>query len=220
MPNLVRPELGPTLPTLIERRFGVRPRTTLLVLAALVLGLGLLVLATLRLTSDEEILVHREPAPAFTLKYDGSAVDVVDPRPGELERLEQRRGRASSTVTVTPLALPAYRGDASHALLPSVAERRKAELAREFDGFELLDEGKARVNGAPGYQLGYRYGQRGRRTYGRDVLLLPDEEGSEDALVVRYAIRREGGKVRPADRRRLKQARSAFRSFRYGTERP
>jgi hypothetical protein len=215
----VAPEFGPTLPALLRARRGVPERLTLALIAALVLLLGF-VMVTVR-AGDEggEQLVH-EGAPVFNLLYDDAVLHEAEPRTGELVRLEGERGRQSVAVTVSPLSLPPFEGDIAHGLLPAYASGHVEDLAARLDGFELLEEGRARVNDAPGYEVTFRSGPERAPTFGSDVLVIPAEDDSRGAVVL--SLRREFDgrpKVGEAGREFAATARSAFRSFRYGTDR-
>ena len=157
--TVVRPEFEPTLPALVRRRFGVRERVTVgLVVGAVVLIAVAALVVRPRVDSVSKLSYDGEPA--FNLLYANRALHEADPRPGELTRLEGRRGRQSVTITVRPLALPPYEGDVAHGLLPVYASRHIESLAQELDRFRLLEEHRTRINGAPGYEVRFRYGQR------------------------------------------------------------
>ena len=128
----------------------------------------------------------------------------------------RRSGRL--VVTVRPLSLPPYRGSVS-GLLPIYAERHLRTLAAELPGFRARTEGKARVNDAPGYQLRYRAGPAARRTLGIDILVVP-EDGRRDGVVLRYRQTNPPRALGAADRELVKATRKAFRSFRFGLDRP
>lgn len=214
---LVRPEFGPTLPALLHRRLGV-PQPLTVAAVALVL-LAAAVAIALRMRADDTVeLVHRAQ-PAFTLLYAPAELQRVAPRPGELVRLHARGPGVALSVTVRPLRLPPYPGVAGGEL-PVYAERHRAALRRWLEDFELRDEGKARINDVPGYQLGYRAGSAPRRIYGRDVLLVPDAAGARDGVVLRFLQRNTGPALGPSDLNAIHLAKKAFRSFRFGTERP
>ena len=51
----------------------------------------------------------------------------------------------------------------AHGALPAFASEHIEELRAELPDFELVNEGRARVNGAPGYEVRFRTG-RGRRS--------------------------------------------------------
>ena len=170
----VKPELGPSLPVLV-RRLPRPARLALLALGALVL-LAILI-ALLRgggPGAAETPVVVREPI-AFNLRY-GERLERVDPRPGELLRLADRRtgsGGFLQSFAVTPLALEPYRGLAGGEL-PIAAEGLKARLAERFDRFRLVEEGRTRINEVPGYEVVFTArSEDGRTLYGRHVLMLP-----------------------------------------------
>jgi hypothetical protein len=213
--GLVLPEYGPTGPELIRRRFGPRMRRVLAVVVAIVV----VVVAALIATHDDglEQLEHRS-APVFTLLYPPAQVDRVAPRPGEVVRLRSRRGGLQMVVTVRPISLPPYRGSVS-GLLPIYAEQYLRTLAAELPGFRARTEGKARVNDAPGYQLRYRAGPAARRMLGIDMLVVP-EDGRRDGVVLRYRQTNPPRALGAADRELVKATRKAFRSFRFGLDRP
>jgi hypothetical protein len=210
---LVLPEYGPTLPELAERRFGWRQRTTvaLLVAAAVLIVVGLLLV---RPEVDSQTkYVHHEP-PVFNLLYDDGALRQVAPQGGEIVRLEGRRGRLAAAIAVERLELPAATGDVAHGVLPAYASEHVEALRTELPRFELLQEGRARVNGAPGYEVRFRTG----RTFGNDLMILPSEEEAGDALLV-TARRTVTGRPKLGKRERAfnKQVAKAYRSFKYGT---
>ena len=214
--TVVRPQFEPTLPALVRRRFGVRERVTvaLVVGAVVLIAVAALVIrprvdSVSKLSSDDE--------PAFDLLYANGALHEADPQAGELARLEGRRGRQSVSITVQPLALPSYEGDVAHGLLPVYASGHIESLARELDGFQLLEEHRTRINGAPGYEVRYRYGQT---TFGTDTMLLPDEEDASGAVLLRMR-RTVDGKLGLGKREKAfaDLASEAFRSFEFGAGR-
>jgi hypothetical protein len=218
--SLVRPEYGPTLPALLQKRFGIPPLVTLAVAGVLGLAATAVVVAAATAGRDTpgDQLVHRGK-PVFNLLYETDVLKRMPPREGELVRLEARRGKLSAEVVVRRLSLPAYRGNVTRGLLPAFADPYTDRLRAELPGFALRDEGRARVNDAPGYQIGYKAGGRGARLFGRDVLVVPDETSVRDALVLRFRQVNAGGPPGPQGQEMLLLARKAFRSFRYGTER-
>ena len=213
--GLVLPEYGPTGPELVRRRFGPRTRRVL----AVAPRRGRSPRGADRDAGGDglEQLEHRS-APVFTLLYPPGQVHRVAPRPGELVRLRSHRGRLLAVVTVRRLTLPPYRGSVS-GLLPVYAERHLRSLAAELPGFRARTEGKARVNDAPGYQLRYRSGPADRRTLGTDILVVP-EDGRRDGVVLRYRQTNPPRALDDADRELVKATRKAFRSFRFGLDRP
>ncbi len=219
MPSLVQPEYGPTLPALLRDRAGIAPRLTVALVIALVVPFAVVMVLVRPGADDGEQLIH-EGNPVFNVLYEPDALRVVDPRPGELLRLEGERGRQSVAVTVRPLSLPPYRGDISHGLLPVFAAEHIDALRARYDRFRLLGEGRARVNDAPGYEVVFRSGPPSARTFGSDVLLVTGENEGRAAVIL--SLRREKAGRGPLGERGHEfsnLARKAFRSFRYGRDR-
>lgn len=220
MTPVVREEFGPSLAALVRRRFGVRERTTWIVIAAAtaVLVVGALVAASV-LNHDEQ--VTRTDQPQFTVIYPSKLMHPAKPEPGELQRFEGRRGRTLAVVSVRPLRLQPYDGDASKAILPVYSETFRKGLEAATPGFRLTEEGKANVQGAPGWQMQYRSGDERNSTVAQDVLLLPDDQGSEGGVILSFRLTKHYRKrLKPRDEELRKAARSTFRSFRFGTTRP
>jgi hypothetical protein len=214
-PGLVLPEYGPTAPQLI-RRFGSRARW-MLALATALLVLALAVLIATR-PGDGLTTVEHRSAPVFTLLYPPAQVHRVAAGPGELVRLRSHRRQLQMTVTVRRLTLPPYRGSLS-GLLPVYIERQQRALAGELPGFRARTDGKARVNAAPGYQLRYRAGPPSHRTIGIDTLVVA-ADGDRDGVILRYRQTNPPRPLTAADSELVKTTRKAFRSFRFGLDRP
>ena len=214
----LRPEFGETLPQLLRRRYGIPERRSWLGAGVVVVLLVVAFLLVHDPLDGKAQLVHRS-APVFNTLYTPGAVRPAKPRAGELQRYVGRRGPLRVEVAVRRLRLPPYQGDLAGAL-PVFATAHADRLAARLPGFEPTDEGRARVGGAPGYQVGFRFGPPGDRTTGRDVLVIPPEQpGARDGVVITYRETRGG--VQPGARTRavLKGARSAFRSFKFGDDR-
>ena len=210
-PGLVPPEYGPTAPEILRRR--LKPCARRLVYAAValvVVALALLVIGR----SDGLTELKHTPAPQFTLLYPPSQVHRVKAGPGEIMRFRSGRGRLRMVIAVRRLTLPAYQGSVG-GLLPVLADRQTAALARELPGFRLLTDGKARVNAAPGYQLRYRAG----RTQGTDVLVVP-QDGDREGVLLRLRQTNPPGGLSQPQKDLVKATRKAFRSFRFGLDRP
>ena len=215
--TLVRPEFEPTLPVLVRRKLGVRERTTILVLFALLaLAIAAIVLVRPRVDRISEV-VHRD-APAFTLQYRNDLFHDEQPEAGELARLAGRRGRQAVTITVRPFGLPGREGNVAQAFLPIHASGHIEQLGSELDGFELRAEHRARVHDAPGYEVRFRSGARGRYTFGSDLMLLPSDEASTGGLLL--SLRREirgSPRLSAAEEEFADLAIEAMRSVRFGT---
>jgi hypothetical protein len=217
----VRAGLGPTLPGLLRRRFGIPPLLTLaLATAVAAAAVVAVVVALTRPPSPGEQVVH-EGAPVFNLLFPPDAMRTVRPGSGELMRLEGRRGALTVEVVVRPLELPPFEGDVTHGLLPVHADRFVEAQRAVTPGFEFVSEGRARVNNAVGYEIGFQAVLPDSRLYGRDVLLVPDDpqEGRGFVTLSLRQRRAGGGKLTPAERGLAFTARKAYRSFRFGTER-
>ena len=208
--------LGPTLPELLRDRRGVPPRTTIIAFVALVLLIGATVLVV-QLIRRPAQLVHRG-APTFNLVY-RDPVQKAPPRAGELARLVARRPRVGWELTVRPLRLAPYAGDAGHALLPILGDRQARLLRRTNPGFGLRDEGRAQISGFPGYQVGFVAGAPGHMVQGRDILLIPADRGSRLGVVISYRQTSAKRRLGQRDLDVAKIVKKAVRSFNFGTAR-
>jgi hypothetical protein len=212
----VRAEFGPPLPVLLRGRGRwVAP----LALGALVALVGLLV--AVRAASSEDApttLVHEEPD--FTMLVSKDDLRRVAPRGREYVRLEGRGRFTTVSVSVAPLPRPPARTAPTLVDLPIESERIMDDLRRRRDGFVLLDEGRARVNDAPGYQLRHRSGPESAPRFGHDVLLVPEPPADGAGVLVSLDQRNERRRLGPGDRRIAYAAKRAFRSVRFGIKRP
>jgi hypothetical protein len=213
---LLRPEFGPTLPVLIHRRLGVSLRAS----TAIALGaIAVLLVVAIVVVGDgrKTAVVHGKPT--FNLLYAPGLIQRATPRPGELLRLQSSRKHLSVAITVRHLRLPPYSGDVIGGQLPLYTSQYVARLRARLPDFQLGDEGKARLNQALGYQLGYTSGPAGDRTYWRDAFLLPSDNGADQAIVLtlRQTFK---GPTGPRDQATLQAMKKAFHSFRFGAGRP
>ncbi len=209
--SAVLPRYGPTLPALVRRRFGVPQRVTLVAALVAVAVLGGAALAA-RGADGRTLLTHAE-APAFTLLYRAEDLRERPSRRGELARLEARRGPFVVSVVVRPL-LEGRRVALSS--LPIEAGRRVARMRRDVPGFVLEAEGKGRANDAPGYQFEFL----APRVHGRELLVVPDDEAPAQGVTVRLRRSRLGRPMNGREQRLFGAATRAYRSFRFGTDRP
>jgi hypothetical protein len=216
-----RPGFGPSLPALLRRRFGIPPVVTLAVVSVVALVSAVaIVIAIARPPSPGTQVVHSSP-PVFNLLYQPAFMHQARAHPGELMRIEGKRGKLSVSIVVRPLKLPRYDGDVTHGLLPVYADRFADEQAKILPGFELATEGRARVNNGVGYEIGFQSVRPGMRVYGRDVLLVPDDPEEGKGLVT-LSLRqvKPGGPFKKGGERNLAyQSKKAYRSFRFGTSR-
>jgi hypothetical protein len=212
--SLVRPEFGPTLPALLRERFGLPPRATIAAVVVLVVLAGIVAVAVRPGTPGDTQFVH-DGDPVFNMLYTSGMLERVEPQGDELVRFEGERGAQRATVTVSPLELPAAGGDVTHALLPVYASGHADRLREEIPGFQLVEEGRARVGTSPGYEVTFR----APGLYGSDVVVVPGEDDARGAVLV--SLRREvSGRLGAEAHELSAAARSAFRSFAYGRERP
>lgn len=222
MDAVVKPEYGPTLAQLLRGR----PRW----LRFAVVGLLLLpVLAAAWLLTDgarqdETHVVVREPV-AFNFVHGPRLEPVDDDRLTLL--LEQRRGDLFiSSFGVRPLELPAYEGAPAGAL-PIAASAYEAELVERYDDFQLVREGRTRINEHPGYEVVFRAKLGERTLYGRHILLVPDADEDGDFLqdpvregvVLELTATPASGTPNPERTGSVGALKQPLRSFRFGTER-
>jgi hypothetical protein len=212
-----RADLGPSLPSLLRRRFGFRERVSTAVAVGAVAAVAAGVLVHWYATRPEQVVV-RTGGTAFNLQYSPDVLHRVAPTGGALVRLEHRRGKLSASITVLPLRLPPYRDNVAAGLLPVYANQHERRLRRVEPGFLLRDEATAKVNGGQGYQIGFRSGPPGRFTWGRDILLLPRDVNVRDGVVLQLRQTKVGS-VNKHDMKILDEVRRAFKSFDFGTDR-
>lgn len=218
-PPAVRPEFGPSLPALLAplpRRVRVA-----LAVAALLVVVALIAQGARPSGSVQRVVVSEGPV-AFNVARP-TVLERAAAGPGESLRLATGPGaEVPQSASVSPLALPAYRGDPVAALMVQ-AGRRATDLARTVPGFVLRGEGRTRVNEQPGYQLQFQFTMGGRTAYGRSVLLVPAEEvdpaprrgvvlelrTARSGAVARYDVVGNGGALK-----------TVLRSFRFGSDAP
>jgi hypothetical protein len=209
----VLPEHRPTLPELL----GARARWVMW-------GLGLLVgvllaLSLVKSAAGEVEVVRRSPV-EFNFRH-SPEFKTVEPTGDEVVRVaQQRNGKLIQAFAVSPLALPEYSGDVG-GVLPTVAEAVIGNLRESVDSFELVQEGKARINDAAGYGIVYRGRFDGtRRLYGRVVLLPEPLPGARRGVELSITATPAAGVGRAEDVGARGLTKKPFRSFRFGLEGP
>lgn len=214
MSGPVRPELGPTLPALLERRYGIAPRRTLAVAAALVIAAGAAA-ALLHRSSRGTLLVHRAD-PQLGILYRG-AVHPVSPHPGEYLRLAARGRRVRLSLVVAPIpgGTPVTRAD-----LPIRAARYLEALQGRFPGLVHEYDARARLNDFPGYEVRFRAGTARQPIIGQDLLMVRSDTSRGEGVVVSLRQRNLRPRLRPADRKIVLATKKALRSFSFGTGGP
>jgi hypothetical protein len=210
--TVVKPQYGPTLPQLVR----ALPRPGKLAVAALVAALiALAVVLTLRAApADTNVIVRG--ASTFNLTYSSLLKRVS--RPGtQLALRRERGGLFLDSYVVRPLTLPAYRG-AVGGLLPLYSVAYVRALRKRYGDFELVLEGRTRINNAIGYQLVFR-ARRGYRTlYVRHLLLVPDKpEGLRRGVIIEVESTPAAGTPNTLGVGNAGPTKQAMRSFRFGT---
>ena len=211
---------GPTLPALLARR-GLSLRARTAVIALLVAIAGGLALAYKLSGERQETEVINRTGVQFNFRYPADALPRLTPRPGELIRLEQRRrsGLFVQSFAVSPLTLPAYRGEPG-GFLPAFADSVIRRLSVRYREFELVQEGKTRVNEAVAYNISWQARLLKRRLYGRTVLLPEQEPGARRGLILTLEATPAAGVPRALDVGIRGVVKRPYRTFRLGTERP
>lgn len=206
--SIVRAEFHPTLPEVVGPRAWRMIRA-----AAIVVAVAALVVALVVRSGSQPGVVVSKPV-AFNYVY-GPPLH----RTGEAGVIQRRGSLLVQSMTVAPTTLPPYAGSTT-GILPIVAERLEAQLKARWSAFDVADEGRARINGNPGYTVGWVARVNGRRIFGRDYLLFPPDPhpraGAHLELLSTYA----GGVSAAANVGRVGALKTALRSFRFGTERP
>jgi len=217
--SLVRSEFAPTLPALLQRRFRVPPVVTLLAAAVVcAIAVPVAINAITGSNSPGTKVVH-SGAPVFNILHP-PGIRPVEAHKGELMRLEGRRGKLDVSIVIRPLDLPPYDGDVTHGLLPVYSHGSAKAQRRILPGFRLVQEGRARVNNGVGYEIGFSAVRGGERTFGRDVLLVPDDPKEAKGFVtISLRQHKAGGPLTRREAGFAFAARKVYRSFRYGTGR-
>ena len=213
--SLVAPEFRPTLRDELQR---LRPRWRTPVTALLILIAALALLLLLKGSSQPGTHVVHEGKPAFNLRFT-EPLKRVPPGPGELLHLEWReQGVLRASFVVEPLKLPPFAGDVG-GVFPVVASRDLDALKKRFPDLEPVEEGKARVNQVPAYSMTFR-ASRKPRLYGRVVLLAEPVSGSRDGFRIVMLATPKGGADKAGDVAARGVLKTAYRTFRFGTEGP
>ena len=217
MGRLVLDRHRPTMPELLARV----PRRLVVGLAVLA-GLRMVALVAARLAHGEpaKAFVHRAEPP-FNFIYGDRLEPAEEKRSGEIVALEERRGELFiQSFAVRGFSLPAHRPGTVGGIMPIVGDTQIDALARRFDEFELVSEGKARINEVPGYELIFRARLGERRLYGRVVLLPEPIPGSRRAVALELLGTPVSGAANARDVGNNGVLKLPLRSFRFGVERP
>lgn len=201
----------PTLPELIGAR-----RARIVALAAMVaIVLGALAYVVLSADENAQTFARTDP-PAFNLRHSPSLPQRAAGS-GQLLRLQADRGGLFlQSFVVRKLQLPPYRGAVSGAL-PAFSTRYRVGLARRYEGFVALEEGKIRANGNPGYAIGFRAKLGARTLWGREVLVVPNQPGARDGVVMTLLQTAAAGAHSVADVGVVGALKKPYRSLRFGS---
>jgi hypothetical protein len=200
-------------PTLREELAGLPGRWRWLAIAVLAaVAVAAVFLLARGTTEDGTRIVVEEPI-AFNLRYPDGMARVPDD-----EALLHLQRPGKDDFIVEPLELPAYSGDVG-GVLPVVASREVEELKQRFPGFELVEEGKVRINRAAGYSIVFR-ASRSPREYGRLVLLPEPVPGARTGVKLLLLATPAGGAGKARDVGTRGAVKTPYRSFRFGTEGP
>lgn len=211
----MKPEYGPSLLTLLARRHVV------VRVAAAVLAVSILVVAVvIALTSrpDETHVLIRQPV-TFNLVHGPQWASTE--RAGALVALrhDSADGLFLDGYAIRELRLPPYRGAVS-GTLPVYAERYLRTLVRRYTDFELVGEGRTRINNGIGYALTFRARTGSRRLYGRHYLLVDEEpEGGRHGVILEVESTPAAGTPTAAEIGNHGALKTPLRSFRFGEER-
>jgi hypothetical protein len=177
----MKPEYGPTLGRLLAPRWHAAPRA----LRASVIAAGILIVV-----AAIGIVLRLEPARysqdgTFPFSFTYKGLFKTAPEAGGYVRVEAHYadGSLKYSYAVNPLSLPPHSGGIS-GVLPVYATGYSERLAGRFPDVKLDGEGKTRVNKVPAYQVLYRATIDGRTMYGRNVLLLPEQQGARKGVEI------------------------------------
>ena len=211
----MKAEYGPTLLQLLAARHVV------VRVAAAVLAVSILVVAvviTLASRPDETRVLIRQPV-TFNLVHGPQWTSVE--RAGTLVALrhDSPNGLFLDGYAIRELSLPPYRGAVS-GTLPVYADGYRRALARRYPDFEVVGEGRARINNAIGYAITFRARTGTRRLYGRHYLLVEEEpEGGRRGVILEIESTPAAGTPNADEIGNHGALKTPLRSFRFGEER-
>jgi hypothetical protein len=179
----VKSEFGPTLPELVGPRIDSLPRIVARTLAGVAVIVVIVIVALVLRLKDP---VYTSPAlfpVRFSTSYSRAMTREPNP-PGVLMLLrEDSSVGLAASFEITPLTLPAYRGEIS-GLLPVIAATAISHLEATDPTFVLWSQGRTRVNLVPGYTFTFQRVIDGRPYWGRYVFLTPHLSGDRKGLLI------------------------------------
>lgn len=212
---VLKPEYGPTLLELLAARHRV-VRVAAAVLAVSMLVVAVVIALTAR--PDETPVLIREPV---TFNFVHGPQWTSAPRAGTLVSLrhDSPKGLFLDAYAIRELRLPPYRGAVS-GTLPVYADGYLRTLARRYRAFELVGEGRARINNAIGWAITYRARTGTRRLYGRHYLLVEEEpEGARHGVILEIESTPAAGTPNADEIGNHGALKKPLRSFRFGEDR-
>jgi len=212
--SAVKPEYGPSLVALLA------PRSLALRVAAVAAAVALVVaviLVALSTRTPETAVLVREPV-TFNFAY-GPKLKPVASADALVALRHERAGLFLDSYVIRELQLPAYRGYVG-GVLPTYAFGYERDLQRRYKGFELVGEGRSRVNNGIGYQITFRAKLGARTLYVRHLLLVQDEpEGLRQGVVIELESTPAAGTPNAVAIGSAGALKAALRTFRFGAER-
>lgn len=212
--SAVKPQYGPTLVQTLAPRSPALRATAAVLAALIVAGVGVV---AWRSRADETFVLVRRPV-TFNLVYGPQFTRVA--QSGSLVALSHERdGLFLDSYVVRALTLPPYRG-AAGGTLPVLADRYIERLRRRLPGFDLVGEGRTRINNGIGYELTFRAKRGGRTLYGRHLLLVQElPDGRRRGVVVELQSTPAAGTPNADEIGDHGALKTPLRSFRFGSER-
>ena len=211
----MKPEYGPTLWQLLAAR-PVVARGAAAVLAVSILVVAVVITLTSR--PDETRVIIREPV---TFNFVHGPQWAAGERTGTLVALrhDSPNGLFLDAYAIRELRLQPYRGAVS-GMLPVHADAYLRTLPRRYPGFELVGEGRARLNNAIGYALTFRARSGTRRLYGRHYLLVEEQpEGRRHGVILEIESTPAAGTPNAEQIGNHGALKTPLRSFRFGDDR-
>jgi hypothetical protein len=216
VPEVLEPH-RPTLPELLTPRLGRAGLRAVLAVGVL-LVLALIARAAFAEEGGSTIVSQARPVP-FNLRYTEGLARAA-PQGDEQFRLEARRGDLFvQSFAVSPLELAPYRGDVT-APLAVLGSREIDRLRGRYAQFELVQDGKARVNDQSGYAILFRARLGARRLYGRQILLPEQVPGARRGVRLTLLATPAGGVSSASDVGVRGVIKRPYRTFRFGLRKP
>ena len=161
-------------------------------------------------------LEHRA-APVFTMLHPAGEIAPRQAATGELVRLGSRRGPLEMTVTVRRLTLPAYRAaSAASSRSTPTATRARSPRAARLPPSAATARPASTTRPATSSATG-RHAEP--PPTGIDIFVVP-EDGGREGVILRQRQTNPPRPLGEPESDLVKATRKAFRSFRFGLDRP